>query len=49
MQTGVGHITILQLGSAVVACLLAGLAWVMLRKNTGLGCAPIECRICRWF
>ena len=32
-QTGVGHITILQFGSAVVACLLAGLAWVMLKKT----------------
>ena len=32
-QTGVGHITILQFGSAVLACLLAGLAWVMLKKT----------------
>ena len=32
MQTGVGRITILQFGSAVVACVLAGLAWVTLRK-----------------
>jgi hypothetical protein len=32
-QTGVGHITILQFGSAAVACLLAGLAWFMLKKT----------------
>jgi putative copper export protein len=32
MQTGVGGITILQFGSAVVACLLAGLAWATLKK-----------------
>ena len=33
MQTGVGHISILQFGSAVVACMLAGLAWVTLKKT----------------
>jgi putative copper export protein/mono/diheme cytochrome c family protein len=33
VQTGVGRITILQFGSAVVACLLAGLAWVTLKKT----------------
>jgi putative copper export protein/mono/diheme cytochrome c family protein/peroxiredoxin len=31
-QTGVGRITIMQFGSAVVACVLAGVAWVTLRK-----------------
>jgi copper resistance protein D len=34
LQTGVGRISILQFGSAVVACLLAGLAWVTLKKTS---------------
>jgi putative copper export protein/mono/diheme cytochrome c family protein/peroxiredoxin len=33
MQTGVGRITIFQFGSAIVACLLAGIAWVTLKKT----------------
>jgi copper resistance protein D len=33
-QTGVGHISILEFGSAVVACLLAGLALVTLKKTS---------------
>jgi copper resistance protein D len=32
-QTGVGRITILQFASAVVTCLLAGVAWVTLKKT----------------
>jgi len=39
----VGHITILQFGSAVVACLLAGLAWVMLKRHRPRTCS-VECR-----
>jgi putative copper export protein/mono/diheme cytochrome c family protein len=34
IRTGVGRITILQFGSAVVACLLAGLAWVTRKKTS---------------
>ncbi len=33
LQTGVGRITILQFAAAVLACVLAGLAWVTLRKR----------------
>ena len=33
VQTGVGHITVLQFVFAVVACILAGLAWITLEKT----------------
>ena len=34
LQTGVGRISILQFGSAVVTCVLAGLAWVTRKKTS---------------
>jgi putative copper export protein/mono/diheme cytochrome c family protein/peroxiredoxin len=34
LQTGVGRISILQFASAVVACLLAGSAWLTLKKTS---------------
>ena len=49
LQTGVGRITILEFGSAVVACVLAGLAWVTLRNDRSRTCSCLSAAVAAGF